>query len=90
MLPLITDRRETGMEQDLKGHTEDEVVAYAVEMATNNAMPVLPRLSGDDVIDWESALERLERWAEIDLGTDADSPLIRRIKRAVREARREG
>lgn len=78
------------MEQDLKGRSEDEIVAYAVEMATNNALPVLPRLSGDEVIDWESALERLERWTEIDLGSDADSPLIRRIKNAVRKARREG
>lgn len=74
------------MEQDLKGRSEDEVVAYAVEMATSSAMPLL----ANDNIDWESALDRLERWAEIDLGSDTDSPLIRRIKRAVNEARREG
>ena len=72
--------------QDLKGHSEDAIVAFAVDMAANNAMPLLV----NDTIDWEAALERIERWAEIDLGSDLDSPLIRRIKRAARAARTEG
>lgn len=73
--------------QDLKGRTETEVVAFAVEMAESDALPLL---GSTDNIDWEAGLDRLERWAEIDLGSDADSPLIRKIKRAVRDARKEG
>lgn len=46
-------------------------------------------------IDWEDVLDRMEmrrdaRGRQYDLGGDADSPAIRKIKREVRRIRREG
>ncbi len=62
--------------------TEDQVVAQAVEMACMNDL-----VEREGKIDWEDTLDRIESWTGFDLGTDADSPLIRRIKREVRKAR---
>lgn len=39
-------------------------------------------------IDWEDFLDRLEAQTDVDLGTSLDSPLIRRIKKHVRDYRR--
>lgn len=38
-------------------------------------------------IDWEDFLDRLERYADVDLGNSMDSPLIRRIKAHIRKYR---
>ena len=61
--------------ENLNGKTADEVVKLAVEMADGGGGLV----EREGRIDWEDTLARLESWHDIDLGTDADSPLIRRI-----------
>lgn len=42
----------------------------------------------DTRIDWDSFLDRLEAWTDIDLGDSMDSPLIRRIKSHIRSYRK--
>lgn len=41
-----------------------------------------------DRVDWEDFLDRLEQRTDYDLGSDLNSPLIRRIKAHVRVYRR--
>lgn len=41
-------------------------------------------------IDWDDFLYRLEHHADVDLGPDTESPLIRRIKRHINQYRKEG
>lgn len=38
-------------------------------------------------IDWQDFLDRVEKYSDIDLGQDMDSPLIRAIKKYTREYR---
>lgn len=66
--------------------TEDqaEIVTYAVDLADSNGL-----VEREGRIDWEDTLCRIESHTGFDLGSDADSPLIRRIKREVRKARAE-
>lgn len=60
----------------------DRAIATAAEMAD-----LLPETAAGNV-DWPEALDRIEKWSGVDLGSDLDGPLIRKIKAAVREARR--
>lgn len=39
--------------------------------------------------DWESFLDRIERASDIDLGSDMDSPFIKKIKATAKKAWRE-
>jgi hypothetical protein len=39
-------------------------------------------------IDWQDFLDRLELASDRDLGNDLDSPLIRKIKKHIREYRK--
>lgn len=44
-----------------------------------------------DRIEWDNVWERMESWDRfLDLGTEIDSPAMRKIKAYVRKVRREG
>lgn len=38
-------------------------------------------------IDWDDVWERMERYSDLDLGTEIDSPAMRKMKRYVRSER---
>lgn len=44
--------------------------------------------ANDTRIDWPQFLDRLEETADVDLGGSLDSPLIRKIKKHVRDYRK--
>lgn len=45
--------------------------------------------AGDGSIDWEDLLNRIERYEALELPTQMDDPVIRKIQRLVRAAVRE-
>jgi hypothetical protein len=64
--------------EDLSDDDYERIVNYAVGW--------LPE-SGP--VDWDDLLYRIEGAFDLDLGGDMNSPVIKRIKREVRRARRD-
>lgn len=66
------------------GTPENEIDEPAL---TEAAESIVDGWYAEGRIDWTDFLERLEATADVDLGCDADSPMIRRIKKHVRDYR---
>ncbi len=64
------------------------VVNVTDEELMTEAEAIVDGWYADGTIDWEDFLYRLEERADVDLGNDADSPQIRKIKAHVRKYRK--
>lgn len=72
--------------------TEPRYIRTAADVTEDVTQAVWEVVEGwylDRPIDWEDVFDRAERWSDLDFGQDWDSPAIRKIKRTVREWKRE-
>lgn len=56
-----------------------------IEYVKRTAEDIYDGWYSDQRIDWEDFLYRVEKYADVDLGEDMDSPLIKSIKKHIRE-----